>query len=353
MSKSNRLDKLKDDLAAQLPQQPRTVDQQTVDHQPGSDPQQNRGRSAADPRQIPAPGWKDILMRTWREVSESNIFLVSGGVTYAVLLALFPALAALVSIYGLLLDPADVERQVAALSNVLPSQTTQMISDQLHSLVAASSGKLGISAAVTLLFALWSASRGMSGMITALNIAYRQKETRSFFRFNLIAIGLTILTLVGGIVSIAFVGVLPVVIQMIGLGGATKWVLMILQWPLLIAWVMMVLAVLYRYAPNRDTARWRWVSPGAIIATLLWIAGSIGFSVYVTNFGSYDKTYGSLGGVVIMLTWLYLAAFTALLGAVINAQAERQTAADSTTGSPQPMGQRRAYAADTLGETSH
>jgi membrane protein len=340
---TSRLDKLKNDLAALTP---RPV---TLEQAPPADPRQNRGRSADHPGQIPAVGWKDILVRSWGEVSENNIFLVSGGVTYAVLLALFPGLAALVSIYGLLLNPAQVEAQVAALSDVLPPESTQVISDQLHKLVTASSGSLGISAIIALLLALWSASRGMSGMITALDIAYGQKETRGFFRLNLIAIGLTLLGLVGGTVSIAFVGVLPVVIQMVGLGAEAKWVLMILEWPLLIAWVITVLAVLYRYAPNRTTARWRWVSPGAVVATVLWIAASIGFSVYVSHFNSYDKTYGSLGGVVVMLTWLYLSAFTALFGAVINAQAERQTTADSTVGNAKPLGARRAYAADTVG----
>nr|WP_294549294.1 YihY/virulence factor BrkB family protein [uncultured Rhodopila sp.] len=345
MSNADRLGKLKDDLAAMAPQP------HTIDHRPEPAPQRNRGRTAGHPAQIPAPGWKDILVRSRGVVSENNIFLVSGGVTYAVLLALFPALAALVSIYGLLLDPAQVERQVVALSNVLPPESTQMIADQLHKLVSASSGSLGISAAVALLFALWSASRGMSGMITALNIAYQEKETRGFFRLNLIAIGLTILALVGGTVSIALVGVLPAAIQLIGLGADFQWMVMGLEWPLLILLVMTGLSVLYRYAPNRTTARWRWVSPGAVAATVLWIAGSIGFSIYVTHFNTYDKTYGSLGGVVIMLTWLYVSAFAALFGAIINAQAERQTTADSTVGSPKPMGDRRAYAADTVGET--
>jgi membrane protein len=345
MGNADRLGKLKDDLAALAPQP------QTVDHEPAPAPTQNRGRTAGHPAQIPAPGWKDILVRAWGEVSENNIFLVSGGVTYAVLLALFPALAALVSIYGLLLDPAEVERQVDALSNVLPPESTQMIAAQLHRLVTASGGSLGVSAVVALLFALWSASRGMSGMITALDIAYQQKETRGFFKLNLIAIGLTVLALIGGTVSIALVGVLPAAIQLIGLGADVQWMVMALEWPLLVLWVMTGLAVLYRYAPNRTTARWRWVSPGALIATVLWIAGSIGFSIYVTHFNSYDRTYGSLGGVVIMLTWLYLSAFAALFGAIINAQAERQTIADSTVGSPKPMGSRRAYAADTVGET--
>jgi membrane protein len=315
-------------------------------------PQENRGRSATSPHQIPMPGWKDILVRSWSEVSENNIFLVAGGVTYAVLVALFPGLAALVSIYGLLLDPSQVEKQVAALSHVLPPESAQMIGDELQKLVSASQGSLSISAGVALVFALWSASRGMSGLLSALNIAYDEKETRGFFKFNLVAIVLTIATLIGGTVIIALVGVLPAALQFIGLHSSTQWLLLVLEWPLLIAVVMVGLAVLYRYAPDRHPPRWRWVSPGAIVATLLWLLGSVGFTVYVSHFNSYDKTYGSLGGVVVMLTWLYLSAFVALFGAVINAQSERQTQADATVGHPKPLGDRKAYVADTVGRTT-
>jgi len=342
MSLLPRLNQLKRDLDAIVP---RRAGQPLP-------PQQNRGRSATSPHQIPMPGWKDILVRSWKDVSANNIFLVAGGVTYAVLLALFPALAALVSIYGLLLDPEQVEQQVAALSRILPQESTQMIADELHKLVSASSGSLSISAGVALVLALWSASRGMSGLITALDIAYDEKETRGFFKLNFIAIGLTMVMLIGGTVIIALVGILPAAIQFVGLGGVTQWLVLILEWPILIAVVMLGLAVLYRYAPDRHPPRWRWVSPGAIAATFLWLLGSLGFTVYVAHFNSYDKTYGSLGGVVVMLTWLYLSAFVALFGAVVNAQSERQTRADSTVGQPKPLGDRRAYAADTIGEST-
>jgi membrane protein len=344
MSTSPRLEQLKRDLDVITPGQ--------ADQSPSTTGQQDRGRTASDPRQIPMPGWKDIILRCWTEVSENNIFLVAGGVTYAVLLALFPGLAALVAIYGLLLNPQQVEQQVEALSNILPSESTKMIGDELHKLVSAPHGSLSIGAAVALLVALWSASRGMSGLITAFNIAYGEKETRGFVKLNLIAIGLTIGMLIGGTVIIALVGVLPAAIQFIGLGSVAKWLLLIFEWPLLIAVVMTGLAVLYRYAPNRLTAKWRWVSGGAIAATALWLLGSMAFTVYVSHFNSYDKTYGSLGGVVVMLTWLYLSSFVALLGAVINAQMERQTEADSTVGHGKPLGDRRAYAADTVGETT-
>jgi membrane protein len=340
----SRLDQLKRDLDVIAPRTATTADGKTA--------QQNRGRTASEPQQIPMPGWKDILIRSWKEVSENNIFLVTGGVTYAVLLALFPALAALVSIYGLLFDPVQVERQVASLSSILPQESTKMIGDELHNLVTAPHGSLSIGAGIALLLALWSASRGMSGLITAFNIAYEQKETRGFFKLNSIAIGLTVLMLVGGTVIIALVGVLPAAVQFIGLTSSAKWLLLVLEWPLLIVVVMVGLAVLYRYAPNRQMPRWQWVSPGAIVATVLWLLGSLAFTVYVSHFNSYDKTYGSLGGVIVMLTWLYLSAFVTLFGAVINAQAERQTTADSTVGHGKPMGERRAHAADTVGEAT-
>lgn len=340
----SRLDQLKRDLDVIAPRTAATPGEKTA--------QLNRGRTATEPHQIPMPGWKDILIRSWKEVSENNIFLVSGGVTYAVLLALFPALAALVSIYGLLFDPTQVERQVTSLSSILPQQSTQVIGDELHNLVTAPHGSLSIGAGIALLLALWSASRGISGLVSAFNIAYEQKETRGFFKLNFIAVGLTLLMLIGGTVIIALVGVLPAAIQFVGLSGSAKWLLLVLEWPLLIVVVMVGLAVLYRYAPNRQIPRWQWVSPGAIVATILWLLGSLAFTVYVAHFNSYDKTYGSLGGVIVMLTWLYLSAFVTLFGAVINAQAERQTEADSTVGHAKPMGDRSAHAADTVGEAT-
>jgi membrane protein len=341
MSSDARLEQLQRDLARLRPT-----------GKPAKGGDGGRGREADHPGEIPPRGWKDILWRAWGEVSEQNLFLIAGGVTYAVLLALFPGLAALVSLYGLVFDTGQIERQVGALSGVLPAQTQELLSQQLHSLVQASNGALGFAAVVGLLLALWSASRGMSGMITAINIAYEEKERRGFFKLNLIAVGLTLGLLAGGIVAITLVAILPAAVQLVAVGAATKWLLLLVQWPLLIVLVMLGLAVLYRFGPDRDKPQWRWVSPGAAAATLLWIVASVGFTVYVANFNSYDKTYGSLGGVVILLTWLYLSALTVLLGAVINAQSEKQTRKDSTEGPARPMGRRDAKAADTLGEST-
>jgi membrane protein len=342
MSIDARLEALKQDLAYQLDRRARP--------RHARDPA--RGRDAEHPADIPPRGWKDIAWRTWAEVSDQNLFLIAGGVTYAVLLALFPGLAALVSLYGLAFDTAQIEKQVAALSGVLPAQTQELLSQELHSLVESSGGALGFAAIVALLLAIWSASRGMSGLITAINIAYEEKERRSFVKFNLIALGLTLGLVAGGVIAIALIAVLPAAAQLLAIGSATKWLLLLVQWPLLIILVMGGLAVLYRFGPDRDKPQWRWVSPGAIAATVLWIIGSVGFTVYVANFNSYDKTYGSLGGVVILLTWLYLSALMVLLGAVINAQSERQTLKDSTEGAPRAMGRRDAHAADTLGEST-
>jgi membrane protein len=225
-----------------------------------------------------------------------------------------------------------------------------MIGQELHQLVTSSNGALGFGAVIGLLLTLWSASRGMSGMMNALNMAYEQKERRSFVRYNMIALVLTIGLIISGILAIALIAGLPAAAQFMGLGGVYKWLSLIVQWPLLVVLVLAVLAVLYRYAPDREEPQWRWISPGAITATLLWVIASIGFTVYVTNFSTYNKTYGSLGGAVVLLTWLYISAFVVLLGAVVNAQSELQTRKDTTTGEPRPLGQRGARAADHVGQ---
>lgn len=308
----------------------------------------DRGRSAKVPTSIPLSGWKDVLRRAWAETGKDNISLIAGGVTYFVLLALFPALTALVSLYGLFSNPQQVEQQVHSLSGVLPGGAQQVIGGQLHQLASSSHGALGIGLALSVLIALWSASRGMAGVINALNIAYDQPEDRGFIRRTLVALALTLGLLVAGIVAIALVAVLPAITSAINLGGVVTWAARILEWPLLAVVIAFVLAVLYRYAPNRKTAKWEWASPGAVLATVLWIVGSILFSVYVANFGSYNKTYGSLGALIGMLAWIYLSSYVVLFGAEVNAEAERQTRKNSTTGPDKPMGERGAQAADTM-----
>jgi membrane protein len=322
------------------------------DNQSSVPRESERGREATRPQHIPLRGWKDVLVRSKNEISANNIFLASGGVTYAVLLALFPALAALVSIYGLVLDPRQIESQVNSLTGVLPEQSRQMLSQELHQLVSSSHSTLGINAVIGVLLALWSASRGMSGLMSALNIAYEESETRGFLEFNFVAVVLTLGLMAAGIIAVVLVAGLPAVVQVGGSGRSVKWLLLIVQWPILMILMTVGLATLYRYAPDRDAPQWRWLSPGAILGTVLWILASVAFTVYVANFSSYNTTYGSLGGAVVLLTWLYITSFTILLGAVVNAQAERQTRRDTTTEQPAPLGERNAHAADTVGPSS-
>ncbi|MDQ2804507.1 MAG: YihY/virulence factor BrkB family protein [Pseudomonadota bacterium] len=308
---------------------------------------------AKRPRHIPARGWKDVLWRTYDGVNENNLFLLAGGVTYYVLLALFPGLVALVSFYGLAFDRAQVTQQVSAMSGMLPGAAQQLIETELKQIVTSSGKALSLGAVIGLLFALYSASRGMSGLMTALSAAYGQEETRSFVRFNLTAFGLTLAILGVGLVAIILVAVLPALVSASVFSSAFfKWALLILEWPVLMVVLITALGLLYRLAPDRNPPKWKWITPGAIIATVLWVIGSILFSAYVANFNNYNATYGSLGALVILLTWLYLTSFVVLLGAQINAELERQTRADTTVGPPKPMGDRGAFAADTLGKFS-
>ncbi|HET9146411.1 MAG TPA: YihY/virulence factor BrkB family protein, partial [Acetobacteraceae bacterium] len=268
--------------------------------------QAGRGREADHPKDIPAPGWKDILARVWRDTSRKNLSLVAGGVTYYMLLALFPALAALVSIYGLIADPAQVAQTVNALSRLMPPSALKLIGDELHHLVSASNGALSLGAVVGLIISLVTASYGVSGMIVALDIAYGEEERRGFIQFYLLTMILTIGLIIGGLIVLALIAVLPVVLVDMGASPTTRWVALIVEWPLLLAFMTTTLAVLYRYGPDRQEARWEWISPGAIAAMILWGTGSLLFTVYVAHFNSYDRTYGGLGTAAMLLTWLWL-----------------------------------------------
>lgn len=321
------------------------------DRPPLRDTATQRGREAESPHDIPARGWKDVVWRAYKETGRDNISIVAGGLTYYMLLALFPALAVLVSIYGLFSNPTEVHQQMGLISSAIPDGAQQVIGAELDQITKSSGGALSLGVVVGLLFAFYSASRGMSGLIMALNIAYEQQETRGFVRLYLLAAGLTLLVVVVGIMALVLVAGVPAVMQAIGLGAIMKWLVYIFEWPLLLVILMGLLAVFYRYAPNRKQAKWRWISPGAVVATVLWLIGSILFTIYVSNFGSYNKTYGSLGALIGMLTWMYLSAYVVMLGAEVNFEAERQTRRDTTEGAQKPMGSRGARAADTLGES--
>ncbi|HYE01395.1 MAG TPA: YihY/virulence factor BrkB family protein, partial [Alphaproteobacteria bacterium] len=310
------------------------------------------GREATTPTQIPKRGWIDILKRTWAEMNEDHADLIAAGVAFYIMLALVPALTAGVALYGLFADPATIADHMNLLEGVLPGEAVTLLSDQLRNLAATSDSSLSIGALVSLLLALWSARSGAGSMISALNIAYEEQEKRGFIRFQLTAIVFTISALAFMVVSVGTIAVLPTVLEYLPLGETLRNVLGYLRWPLLAGAALLGLALLYRFAPCRASPRWSWVTWGSGVATVLWLAASAAFSVYVNQFAKYNESYGSLGTAVVLLLWLYITAYIVMAGAELNAEMEHQTAQDTTDGHPKPMGHRKAKMADTVAEPS-
>jgi membrane protein len=310
------------------------------------------GRAAAAPHQIPAHGWWEVLQRVVQRISEDNLSVIAAGVAFYGLLSIFPALGALVAIYGLIADPVTVQQQISALQGFLPAEATKLVADQLTSLVSRPRSRLGVGLGVSVLLAIWGARAGTATLMSALNIAYGETEKRNFLVFNAAALALTAAMVLFGIIVILSVAILPAVINLFPLPQSWKNIISYVRWPILALLMMVAIAAIYRYAPSREEPRWRWVSWGAVIATLVWIAGSAGFSLYVAKFSSYNETYGSLGAVVILLMWLWVSAFIVLIGAELNAELEHQTARDTTDEPEKPMGTRGALVADTVASSA-
>jgi len=302
-----------------------------------------RGRDATSPTEIPPRGWKDVLARTATEAKNDQLSLLASGVAFYALLALVPGLVTLVSIYGLVADPADAAGHVRDLLGTAPGEVRDFVEQQLTSVAEGDASAAGLGLLLGLAAALWSASSGMKHLIDALNAAYDEEEGRGLVKVRLLSLALTVGAVVFVVAAIGVITVVPAVVE-----GP----LALLRWPVLAAAFVGALAVLYRYGPSRDEPEWHWTTPGAILATVLWIAGSGLFSLYVGSFGSYNETYGSLGGVVVVMLWLFLTAAAVLLGAELDAELERQTRYDTTEGRDRPMGQRDAYAADTVGPSA-
>lgn len=308
-----------------------------------------RGRNAKRPWQVPWAGWKDVFWRMYRELDDDQLFDRAGAVAFFGLLALFPALIATVSMYGILADPSDVVRQVGALSVAVPPAARSVILDQLNEISRGSRADLGFGLVFSLGIALFSASGGVAGLMSGINLAYDETETRGWLRFRLLALLFTLGLALFVIVSVGVITLLPIVLEFIGWAETARDAINVLRWPVLALATMAGLGILYRYAPNRTPAKWQWVTPGALLATLIWTLASVAFSVYAENFGGYNKTYGTLGGAVVLGLWMYISSLAILLGAELNAELEHQTKEDSTIGPPRPMGQRYARMADDLG----
>jgi membrane protein len=323
------------------------------DRPPAGSPSERElpGIEAEKPSEIPWAGWKQIVKRAWAEHKADNMPIIAGGVAFFGFLSIFPALIALLSLYGLVATPETVARQVEDLSAQLPDAAAEIIEQQLNAIVANSGGALTLGLIVSILAALWSASGGVGNLITAVNLAYDEVETRNFVKLKLMSLGLVLGSIVFVLVTFGLVAVVPAVLDALPLGVVGTILAQVIRWVLLLAVFAGALAVLYRVAPDRDAPRLRWVSLGAVVVTVVWAVVSVGFSLYVDNFGSYDKTYGAIAGVIVLMLWLYLTCYLVLLGAEINSEAEHQTAHDTTTGEPQPMGARDAKMADELPET--
>ena len=308
------------------------------------------GEQAELPTQIPAKGWWQVTRRAFKESSADNVGILAGGIAYAAFLALFPALIAGISLFGLVADPATIAQQAEGVLAALPETAQPLLRDQIVALTQTPSGALSFSLVVSILLALWSASAGTSSLMTGINIAYDEQESRNFLKLRGTALLLTLGAIVFMLLALALVAVVPALLNALQLGTFINVIVQIVRWALLVVLVVVALAVVYRMAPDRDAPQFKWTSIGALVAAALWVLASLGFSFYVNNFGSYNKTYGALAGVVVLLLWLYLTSYIILLGAEINAESEKQTRQDTTTGPPLPMGERRAEAADTVAD---
>jgi membrane protein len=305
-----------------------------------------RGRLAEAPPKIPATGWRDVLWRTWVDIGRDRLNATAGGVTFYALLAVFPAIGAFVSLWGLFADVNEVSGQLSELAAFVPVGVLAIVAQQMVRLATARPEALSFAFVVSLFVSIWSANAGVAALFDGLNVVYEEREKRNFFVRRLLTLGFTLaavlfVTLVTGILVAA-----PIVLRLLGLGES---LLVPLRWVLLPLLAAIAFAVVYRYGPSREPARWRWVQPGAMLAAVGWVAGSLAFSWYLNNLSHYDVTYGPLGAVVAFMMWIWVSVMIVLLGAELNAELEHQTAQDTTTGTPKPLGARGATMADTVG----
>jgi membrane protein len=311
--------------------------------------QPGRGRDADAPSEIPLSGWKDVAWRLYRAIGEDRILLTAAGVTFYMLLALVPTLSAFVSIYGLFNNPSSVLDHVELLAGIVPPGTLEILRDQLTRLTSKSNDTLGLTLIFSLAIALWSASAGVKAMFDAMNVAYHERERRNFFQFN----GLALLFTLGGALAAVLVAlvlvIMPAAIAYLPGGAALQWTVRLTAYAAMLVVMSLGLGALYRWGPSRETAKWRWITPGAILAVVLMGAVSIGFSWYVTNFADDAEAYGSLGAIIGMMIWMWISVTLVIVGAELNSEVEHQTARDSTTGPDEPLGERGAHMADTVG----
>jgi membrane protein len=312
--------------------------------------QHGRGRRSGNPLQIPWTGWKDILWRTYVRTGEDRLLATAAGVVFFGLLAVFPAITALVSCYGLFANPSTIGDNLQTLSLMLPEGSFQIVQDQIGRVLMKGNTALGATFLFGLGLAVWSANAGVKAVIDALNVVYEEREKRSFVRLNLLSLAFTCAGIAALLLMVSAVVAAPLLLDHVGLAPESRIIISIARWPLLLLILLAALAVLYRFGPSRRPARWQWLGVGTLAAALLWIAGSSLLSWYLSNFANYSATYGSLGAAIGLMMWMWMSAIIVLCGAELNSEIEHQTALDTTVGRPKPLGARGAVMADTLGE---
>jgi len=310
-----------------------------------------RGRGASSPGQIPWRGWKDVLWRTYEQLQEDRLLAIAAGVVFYGLLALFPAVTALVSLYGLFAQSSNIQDQLAFLTTLMPAAAVSIVNEQIARVVSKGNAQLGFGFLVGLGVALWSANAGMKAMIDALNIVYKEEEKRGFFKLNFVSLAFTAGALVSLLFAIGAVVALPLLLDRVGLGRLTSLLIEYGRWPVLGLGIVVGLAVLYRYGPSRREPQWKWVSVGSVLASVLWLAGSVALSYYLEKYAHYDATYGTLGAAIGLMMWMWMTTIVILLAAELNSEIEHQTTIDTTDGRPKPLGARGATMADTVGHT--
>ncbi|QLF68449.1 YihY/virulence factor BrkB family protein [Peteryoungia desertarenae] len=309
-----------------------------------------RGRHAERPEDIPAKGWKDVAFRVWDEINKDRVSLVAAGVSFYLMLALFPALAALVSIYGLIADPSSIGERITFLGEVFPAGAMELILEQLSSFASQKPASLSLGVIAGLLVTLWSAHNGVTALFDAMNIAYEETEKRSFIKLTLVSFLFMLAGLFIIILMILGMGILPLALALLGVDDSLEIISKVARWPLMLIFVCAAIASLYRYGPSRERAKLRWLTWGAALSTVAWLIMALGFSFYLENFADFNATYGTLGTFVGFMIWTWLSVLILIVGAELNAELEHQTARDSTVSPEKPMGQRGAHVADTLGK---
>ena len=281
----------------------------------------------AHPKDIEAPGWWATLKRVYGQIGEDHVGLIAAGCAFYGLLAIFPGIVAVLAVAGLVTEPSQLVGSLETLAAMLPQEAAQIIIDQATAVAGSEDGGLSLAATVGVLVAIWSSSKAVQSIMEGLNVAFETTESRGFIKITLTKLLLTLGLMAGFLLTAIVLAGLPALLAFLPWDGATEMVVTVLRWPLILALVVVGLAILYRYGPDRHVA-WRWITPGAALATVVWAAGSFAFAIYVRNFGSYNETFGTLGGVVILLTWFWLSSFIVLMGAEFDSEMERQAKRD-------------------------